>query len=70
MNDEKFNDTLIIKFSMINKPIPEMLTRIVNSKGITISEYVEDILVKHVKDLGYSWIEPDIEPEGELIIKD
>jgi hypothetical protein len=67
MEDKKYKDTVTIRFSTVNKPVYEMLGRLADKNNITANKYIENILVKHVKDKGISWIEPDDSPEGVLI---
>lgn len=70
MEDKKYRDTVTIRFSTVNKPVYEILARLAEQTDLTANKYIENILVKHVKDKGMSWLEPEDDHEGELITKE
>jgi hypothetical protein len=57
---ENHKKTITIRFSLENRPLDKVLADLAADTGITLNKYIEEVLVRHVRNKGITWVKPMI----------
>jgi hypothetical protein len=55
---EKHKKTITIRLSLPNRPLDTVLADLAEDTGVTLNKYIEEVLVRHVKNKGITWVKP------------